>query len=759
MSSHFFWLSRCLNKQQKHARCFVFDPQLRPESVDKLLPMATRQTVQTIILIMCVGRQEDGTVFFGSNQCQGDHWSLCVIDARDGLVRYCDTLGWPAPNDLAICVINYSRSLGLVHVKQLKITLAHTANKEQHSCCDGCTNYPLQTCSDICGVVVMVCTAIAALDKKFFNLLMQPLESSMDLYLIDPTEYSTYLRYVLMSWLASSSIDMTKISLRPNFSSCSASSKLIPRSVGSGLSVKRKFPSEELELSKSLFSKSSSRFQQQNVEVDDLSKFITDAKIGKLTSQELLEEVGIFFNQSNASNAGKKQQEQFSFQKLCEGLNFNCAVERCQNDIDSLRQYVQEFIQRPGNPVILFKMPGKELGKTLRPIDKDDYLVAIQTSFQKTLLETYGKNCVCLEISRKSERIGLHCNIVTVSVFYEGVYEIPVAWLLSNSTDSPVIEHFFEALSRNVGRLTTNIFIGDIQSELYKQWVKFFPKPGKKMFCFWETSQVILKQMRNSITDQSCVTQLKEYLNISQHIKNKEAFDIYISAFLVIVKQQSQSLCNYLREKFLNHPRDEYWAFCYRVTPLSKSVSFLKSFQENLKSINFFGDGSSGRLDVVFHKLMQLSIFVERSLVESSSEAKQAAALRDIQRRHQQRSGNFEFYSSASRDEWCILPSDDNNLICILDSSIDDCDCPFSCSICKICVHKYICSCSLYLLNIGGCEHIHALHAMKKVNDGINNTSRSLSSPSGSQIRNEFVGNGFGEGSSKSTYKRVVELL
>lgn len=85
-----------------------------------------------------------------------------------------------------------------------------------HQCDWRCRNYPLQTCSDICGVIVLISAALVTSDKPLFQYLLGPQEKEVT-YLKLPTQHSYYLRRVLMSWFAEGSIDIDYVRLQPNW--------------------------------------------------------------------------------------------------------------------------------------------------------------------------------------------------------------------------------------------------------------------------------------------------------------------------------------------------------------------------------------------------------------------------------------------------------------------------------------------------------------------------------------------------------------
>lgn len=81
-----------------------------------------------------------------------------------------------------------------------------------HMCDWRCRNYPLQTCSDVCGVIVLIIAALAALDRPLFQFLIGPSEKSQ-VYLQRPSQHAYFLRRIIMCWFAESRIEINYVLL------------------------------------------------------------------------------------------------------------------------------------------------------------------------------------------------------------------------------------------------------------------------------------------------------------------------------------------------------------------------------------------------------------------------------------------------------------------------------------------------------------------------------------------------------------------
>ena len=176
--------------------------------------------VKRLVLPLSVGTRNVQTFISGINN-SNNHWVLVVVELRPfKRVLYCDTLaGNPPPYiiDVVNSYISHIPRVGLYEKKHL--FLAHhpgATSRLGHMCDWGCRNYPLQTCSDICGVIVLINAALAALGRSLFQFLTGPYEK-VQVYLQRPSQHAYYIRRILMSWFAESRIEINYVLLHPDW--------------------------------------------------------------------------------------------------------------------------------------------------------------------------------------------------------------------------------------------------------------------------------------------------------------------------------------------------------------------------------------------------------------------------------------------------------------------------------------------------------------------------------------------------------------
>ena len=159
-----------------------------------------------------------GKTFIGGANNSGNHWILVVVELRPyKRIIYCDTLAWEPPSNILEMVNTFTAhipSVGRYEDVHLFSAYSPMATGQLGHLCDWrCRNYPLQTCSDICGVIVLISAALAALDKSLFQYLIGPHEKKA-IHLQRPTQHAHYLRRVLMCWLAEGRIDIDYVLLQ-----------------------------------------------------------------------------------------------------------------------------------------------------------------------------------------------------------------------------------------------------------------------------------------------------------------------------------------------------------------------------------------------------------------------------------------------------------------------------------------------------------------------------------------------------------------
>ena len=172
--------------------------------------------VKRLVLPLNVGK-ENGQTFIGTMNKSGSHWVLVVVEIRPfKRILYCETLAWKPPSDIIDVVNRYISHIPRIgKYDDTHLFLAHhpmATSRFGHMCDWRCRNYPLQTCSDVCGVIVLIIAALAAVDQPLFQFLIGPSEKSQ-VYLQRPSQHAYFLRRIIMCWFAESRIEINYVLL------------------------------------------------------------------------------------------------------------------------------------------------------------------------------------------------------------------------------------------------------------------------------------------------------------------------------------------------------------------------------------------------------------------------------------------------------------------------------------------------------------------------------------------------------------------
>ena len=152
LSSHIDWLLAKLNGKQNK----VLNVLSNFCSVENFKSMKDRMgdNIERLNLVMNVGMDADGSVHVASYDKSGSHWVLVSLDLScNPTVLYCDSLGWKSPTYLLEYLSQFTSVFGIIKLERLVMMHIPSGSGCIHQCTSRCHNYPLQSCSNVCGLV------------------------------------------------------------------------------------------------------------------------------------------------------------------------------------------------------------------------------------------------------------------------------------------------------------------------------------------------------------------------------------------------------------------------------------------------------------------------------------------------------------------------------------------------------------------------------------------------------------------------------
>ena len=213
-TDHMCWLVRALNNLQSDTKFVYLNNELHK---NPKMPYA-KNIPSNFSFAINVGKDQRGNTYFGTFGRPGNHWSMCYLNISEKKAIYCDSLGWPAPADILSKLDNYVKTVNSdVCVKEYTLVFVHDPKSKNsitgaHKCNKTCAqNYPLQTCGNICGIVVLVVSAIACFNKQYFKDLTtnypQNNRGIRPSFLRNPSRFSKYLRLAVGCWISANEVN------------------------------------------------------------------------------------------------------------------------------------------------------------------------------------------------------------------------------------------------------------------------------------------------------------------------------------------------------------------------------------------------------------------------------------------------------------------------------------------------------------------------------------------------------------------------
>ena len=94
------------------------------------------------------------------------------------------------------------------------------------------------------------------------------------------------------------------------------------------------------------------------------------------------------------------------------------------------------------NPILLFKQQGEQPSEACSGLESHDFLLVMQTEFQRGMLCSYASRGVCMDTTYKINDYDF--NLTTVMVLDDFQEGIPVLWALSSREDKLFFFTFYK---------------------------------------------------------------------------------------------------------------------------------------------------------------------------------------------------------------------------------------------------------------------------------------------------------------------------
>ena len=125
----------------------------------------------------------------------------------------------------------------------------------------------------------------------------------------------------------------------------------------------------------------------------------------------------------------------------------------------------------PYNPVLIFKQEGEPQSNAMDNLANDDFLLALQTEFQKDTRKQYGDKCILTNTTHCTTQYDFQ--LISIFVIDDHGAGLPVAQAISNK-DTTLLVHFLKAVHACIGDFKPCYFIVRFPEQYFKAWCCVF---------------------------------------------------------------------------------------------------------------------------------------------------------------------------------------------------------------------------------------------------------------------------------------------
>ncbi|XP_074661727.1 uncharacterized protein LOC141914437 isoform X2 [Tubulanus polymorphus] len=164
-----------------------------------------------LIFFLHVGTQNDFVFLNSYGHVVANHYALAVFYPKSNKLCYADTLAWDCPREFKNHLRSVLKGLNCPDPVYIHLHDPHFVTENSvHVCSNNCTSYyPLQSCSSVCGPATLIGACIATYyEKDISSVFSSPNELS---YLKNISNYSDFVRLILINWLMKHLIDITQL--------------------------------------------------------------------------------------------------------------------------------------------------------------------------------------------------------------------------------------------------------------------------------------------------------------------------------------------------------------------------------------------------------------------------------------------------------------------------------------------------------------------------------------------------------------------
>ena len=125
----------------------------------------------------------------------------------------------------------------------------------------------------------------------------------------------------------------------------------------------------------------------------------------------------------------------------------------------------------------------------MNDIARDDFILTIQTEFQKDAMLQYGRKAILMDATNGTTQYDFL--LISLLVIDDHGKGIPAAWAITNREDTTMLVQFLQAVRNRMGDgIETAFFMSDCAEQYCNAWQgKFKSENTTKLLCIWHADR------------------------------------------------------------------------------------------------------------------------------------------------------------------------------------------------------------------------------------------------------------------------------
>lgn len=329
-------------------------------------------------------------------------------------------------------------------------------------------------------------------------------------------------------------------------------------------------------------------------------------------------------------------------------------VQRHNNDHQSVLSWIGEWKSEMGDesPVLFCKFQGEE-AKDEYVLPNDDFLMVVQTPFQREMLMKLAKNGICCDSTHGTN--GYDFLLTTIHVIDEFGEGLPVAWCLSSHEDFSSMVVFFSEIKKKCGAVESAFFMSDMANQFYNTWLAVMgPKRPAKLLCTWHVDKAWKEELRKKVGDVSVEAEIYKMIRTCLEQTSENRFEDCLRGLLNSLESnpKAQSFRTYFFKEWIS--KKTQWAYCFRLRMGINTNMFSEAFHRVLKRV-YLGGEVGKRIDCCLVNLVKFSRDKAFDRAIKLTKGKQTYRLSNVVTRHRQSLEiNDSSVEKVTGDKWLL---------------------------------------------------------------------------------------------------------